>query len=1050
MFTRFAGKFAMLLAGFSLAAAFPGIADETNASWLMRSWQTDEGLPDNSIAGLAQTPDGYIWIGTPSGLFRFDGIHFERFSLTNIIALPNRGIVTMMSGRAGSLWLAMDRGGVAHLNGDSSRGYREGLPHYIPNGIAEAADGTLLIAYRGGSVFEIHDGRVEELTSARGLPEGSDICAVTADTRGRIWFAKSGQVGIFEKGRLRTLVRLAARSMRLASSRDGCVWVCSGFHLFKCDDAAKLQDFGQFYPENSGTVPTVMLEDREGAVWIGTSFSGLFRRGQSGFALVPTTHQGILSLMEDIQGNIWAGTSGGGLNRIRRRTILLEGAGAGLPFSSVQSVCQDSNLDIWAVTQNGVLVHKKEGKREWEVVSLGNEPAQATCVAADSRNTVWVGARAHTTDVSAPGLYFRRNDRFVPWNGPGESQVGTIHTLLADPDGDLWMGQDSPAAVLQLHDGQIQIYPAPADSRIIRAMARDADGNIWAGTSKGILLRVEGNHLVDVTPRASQDLAPIRCLYATPDGALWIGYAGWGLGCLWKGRYTEINTGGGLYDDYISHIVADNNGWLWFGSNRGVFKVRIHDLKKFISGRSLQIQSVHYGRDEGLPSLQATFGDSPDVLRDHRGRLWIPMQTALVLADPEKQDTHRSPPPVLLTRMTVDERVMGRYLGVLPDSTNNNGAVTNLSPRSMNFFLPPNHRRVEFEFTALGFREPENIRFRYRLKGVDDDWVECGARRSASYARMPGGEYTFEVTACNNDGDWNPTAARLSLVVSPFFWQTWWFRLLTLAAFTAGVIAIVRYVSFRRLQRELRALAQLAALQKERARIAKDIHDDLGADLAQIAFMGELAQQDRADPEQVAARISKISSTARQAIKSLDEIVWAVNPRNDTLAHLLDYAGQFAINYLQVAGIRCRLDFPEETPSRELSTDLRHNLFLVIKEALHNIVKHARASEVRLRIAFFGERLEVEIEDNGCGFSHEPDDALADGLRNMRQRMTDIGGEFRVESRAGVGTKIELRLPLPIMDGEKSRRAIQKNSSRLERSSDCLNEDNRADCRKEN
>ncbi len=232
-------------------------------------------------------------------------------------------------------------------------------------------------------------------------------------------------------------------------------------------------------------------------------------------------------------------------------------------------------------------------------------------------------------------------------------------------------------------------------------------------------------------------------------------------------------------------------------------------------------------------------------------------------------------------------------------------------------------------------------------------------------------------------------------------------------AFTGCIIAIVRYISFRRLHARLLSLEQQSALQKERARIAKDIHDDLGASLTQIAFLGVLAQQDRGEPEKAAERVGKISTTARQAIRSLDEIVWAVNPRNDTLAHLIDYAGQFAVDYLRLADIRCRLDFPEQSPPRELSTDLRHNLFLAIKEALHNIIKHAQASEVWLRIKFSGQSLEIVVEDNGRGFEREPDDALADGLRNMRQRLTDIGGECRVESLAGTGTRIILRLPWP-------------------------------------
>jgi signal transduction histidine kinase len=291
--------------------------------------------------------------------------------------------------------------------------------------------------------------------------------------------------------------------------------------------------------------------------------------------------------------------------------------------------------------------------------------------------------------------------------------------------------------------------------------------------------------------------------------------------------------------------------------------------------------------------------------------------------------------------------------------------------------------------------------------------VESGPVRTVTYPRLDSGPYTFQVVACNGDGDWNEDPTRIGLAVAPFYWQTWWFRLAVVLAFTLSVVAIVRYVSFRRLRAQLHVLEQQAALQRERARIAKDIHDDLGANLTQIAYLGELANQDRGEPNLVGERIGKISATARQTVKSLDEIVWAVNPRNDTLPHLLDYAGQFALDYLRTVGIRCRLDFPTEVPARELSTDLRHNLFLVIKEALHNIFKHANATEVWVRAVLSEEALEVIIEDNGRGFASTPDDALADGLRNMKHRMEEIGGVFRVVSEPGKGTRIVLRLPWP-------------------------------------
>jgi len=983
-------------------AAATVFAAGTNTGWLARSWQTDDGLPDNSVAGIAQTPDGYLWIGTPTGLARFDGLRFENFPLNNLIDLPNHGIITMLRGRQGALWLAMDRGAVVELNGLSSRAYVDGLPKLIPDNLVEDGEGGLWIAYRGGAVFEIKNGKVMAVTTRDGLPEGDDICALTTDNQGSVWFAKAGQVGIVQQGIFHTRQRLDPLPMRLAAARDGGVWICCGSELFKYGSRGQLEKFGEFHPENSGTTPTVLFEDDQGAVWIGTSFSGLYRHDQSGFEIIPTSHERILSLTEDNEGSIWVGTFGGGLDRIRRRVIALEDTDSGLPFSSVQSICEAPDGTIWAVTQNGVLVQRIDGR--WHSLPVtGQWPGDATCVAADTTGAVWIGTRQH-------GLFCRRDGQFIQWGDNSLLRGKTIHTLLVETNGDLWLGQEDPGAILRLRAGELKAFPIPTGSRIVRAMARDAAGNIFCGTSKGDLYRITGDKITDVTPRPAPQPASIRCLCATPDGALWIGYAGWGLGCLKDGHYTEISSDEGLYDDYISHIVADDHGWLWFGANRGIFKVRQQELEDFVAGRALRVRSVHYGRSESLPSLQGTFGDSPDVLHSADGRLWIPMQTALVVIDPGKLYENSGSPPVLLTLVSVDDRVAARYGGIFPNDKNVGDKIPDLASSKIKLRLPPEHRRLEFEFAALGFNAPENVQFRYWLHGFDDDWVEAGAQRTARYPRLPAGDYLFEVTACNSDGDWNKTGARVVLTVLPFFWQTWWFRFSALAAFTLLVVAIVRYVSFQRLHRQLRLLEQQAALQRERARIAKDIHDDLGANLTQIAFLGELAQQDRGEPDKAAERVGKISTTARQAIKSLDEIVWAVNPRNDTLAHLLDYAGQFAVDYLRLAGMRCRLDFPELIPARELSTDLRHNLFLVIKEALHNIVKHAHASEVWLRAGCTEQSLEVTLEDNGCGFNNVPDDALADGLRNMKQRMTDIGGTCLIESRPEVGTKVVLRL----------------------------------------
>jgi signal transduction histidine kinase len=360
----------------------------------------------------------------------------------------------------------------------------------------------------------------------------------------------------------------------------------------------------------------------------------------------------------------------------------------------------------------------------------------------------------------------------------------------------------------------------------------------------------------------------------------------------------------------------------------------------------------------------------------------------------------------LLKRVTVDDRAVAAYGGVVPVR----GSI-DLHNLRAELRLPPEHHRLGFDFTAFGFAAPENIRFRYRLSGFDDAWVEAGAARSAGYSRLPTGDYRFHVQACNSDGVWNEEGAALAFTVMPFVWQTWWFRLLALGLFTSCTALVARRISLRRIQSKLQLLEQQTTLHKERVRIARDLHDDLGSCLTKIVVLNDLTLDYCAGSEHASRSASQVSTTAREVIKSLDETVWALNPHNDTLADLVGYIGQFAVDLLEAAGIRCRLDLPANISSRALSADLRHNLFMVAKEALNNVVRHSGASEVQLRIAIAQGHLELTIADNGKGFPKQPGSRGADGLRNMKQRIEEIGGSFRVESSPATGTRVEATIP---------------------------------------
>ena len=980
------------------------MAAPTDSHWFARSWQTEDGLPNNNVNSLIQTPDGFLWVGTPRGLARFDGIHFDEIAMTNITGDASIGVLAMLPAKAGGLWLELDRGIVTHLNETNVQMTTptNGLVDLAAHALVEGADGTLWLSYLGGAICSLKDSKATVIGPDQGLPF-ADISSVARDTKDRIWLSRAGRVGLFRAGKFELVSQVGSASTRVASARAGGIWICSATHLYRLDENIPLQEIGTFPADDARVQPSVVFEDSRGAVWVGTAYDGLFRFDGSHFEKVPTSQEEISSLLEDQEGNIWAGTHGGGLNRLRPSAIKLESVENNLPAEAVRSVCEDTNGMIWAVTENGLLVrHDADG---WSTLSTNADwpGSTATCVASGPDGAVWIGTRIHR-------LSRWQNGQFTSWGKSRGIEAAPVSALMVSSNGDLWIGGNN--RVLQFYrNDHFYNVTLPDDARAVRAIVQDKAGTIWVGTSKGSLLRMDGDKAVDETSKILGTPTSIRTLYASSDGSVWIGFSGNGLGRLKDGRFSRITTAQGLFDDYISQIVSDGRGSFWFGSDRGIFRINERELVAATENPAARVRPTHYGRGEGLPSLQADFGYVSGAIRSHDGRIWMPTRNALAVLDPEKFAVNPRPPQVLIKRVTVDKEDLFVYDSIAPASPAAAAQKTAL------LHLPPDHRKLQFDFTALCFSAPENVRLQYKLEGFDNDWLEADAERSASYPRLPSGTYRFRVRACNNDGVWNEAGAVFAFAVTPFAWQRWWFQPLVFLGFATITIVLVRYVSFRRLRSRLRLLEQQAALDKERARIARDLHDDLGSHLTRIVLLSDLMLDYRAQPEKSVETAERVSTTARQVIKSLDETVWAVNPRHDTLPHLVNYIGPYAVEFLRTAGIRCRPDLPLRVPDRSVSTDVRHNLFLVVKEALNNIVTHSGADEVRLEIAVDEDTIRITIADNGKGFDlptvrSAPGNGIPDGLNNMRQRMEEIRGTFHLESKPGGGTRIVATAPL--------------------------------------
>ena len=596
-----------------------------------------------------------------------------------------------------------------------------------------------------------------------------------------------------------------------------------------------------------------------------------------------------------------------------------------------------------------------------------------------------------------------------------------VSALLTTADGALWVGlgsYDTAAHALQRwRAGQTMTFRLPVGSGEVTALAVDLTGDCWVGTSNGQLLRVHDDVLtVEIGMTMMSQPGEIRSLLATPDGALWIGYGGQGLGRLKGGRFTQCRMREGLPDDYLSLLLDDGHDRFWIAGNKGIFRVRRQALEDVMEGRIPRVWPAIYRQKEGLAGVQASYSAWPGALRSADGRLLFAMQSGLAVVYPDRAKEEPKP-SVLIERVNISGQTVAAYREGQALTAPTVTAPVELAQDGVSLQLPASSRRqVEFVFTAPNFTVPESLGFKYRLQGLDKAWVDAGTKRSVVYSLIPPGRYCFQVTACNNDGSWNGTGAALDLTVAPFWWETAWFFWGALLAITVLLGGGLLLWSRWRYSFKLERLKALQATERERMRIAQDLHDDLGANLTQIAYLGDTLLDHTGLPSDLSRDIEKMRCTALEATRALDETVWAVDPGQDTLESLVGYLASFAQDYLQGAQLSCRFDIPENLPPLRVPSEVRHHLLLAFKEILTNIIRHARATAVDIRLAVELPEGVLCIADNGCGFvagASETRPGGGHGIASIHKRLEAIGGQCEVQSQPGSGTEIRLRWRFP-------------------------------------
>ena len=969
------------------------------------SWTADNGLPQNIIRAICQAPDGYLWLATFNGLVRFDGVRFTIFNRSNAPGIVGNRFGSLFCAADGDIWTATELGGLTQYHRGRFTTYttRDGLPSNEVLGMSGDGRGNLWVLAHG-FLAQRHAADRRFVASTSGEDSYSE--SLTPDGRAGFWRIDESTLHLFVHGQhlhysLPAGLQNSGRASVAGVDLNGNIWVASG-----AGDFARLID-GKWssipYRRNGPSTSSAQnsfgsdYRDSHGNVWhceiVWHAGADVVRY----MDLPPGTQPARIAfntLFEDREGNIWLSTDGQGLYRVRTQTIHVLSKEQGLPDSNVYPIYQSRDGAIWIGTWTGGLTQVKDGKFTTYTTADGLASNRLTAIAEDREGVLWV--------ATYNGLHRMRNGRFDSVNTSeifrGIPAVdAAIRVIYQDSAGVMWVG--SSGGLFHLDNGEWRGLTkkdglATDDTRVILS---GRDGNLWVGGYGGLSSIRNGQ----VRSWTEQDGLPgnsVRALYEDSQGVLWIGTYDGGLGRFENGRFTRYSVPEGLFSDGVFEILEDSRGNLWMSSNQGIYRVSKKELNDFAAGKATTIISIPYGKRDGMRNIECNGGLWPAGCKTADGKLLFPTQDGVAVVDPEKLVTSPKPPPVVIESVLLDR---------VPVSLD--GPVR----------VAPGRENLEIEYTALSFTDSERIRFRYKMQGVDRDWVDSGTRRTAYYPHLPSGSYTFQVTAAQSDGVWNEAETNLAFVVLPPFYRTWWFTMLCSAAGATSLWFGWRY-RVRQMERA-RATQQafsrqlIASQESERKRIAAELHDSLGQRLVIIQNQALLLLQTRAGVSHLDGaqreRVEEISAEASGAVREVKELSYNLRPyRLDRLGltaalqAMIDTASGASQTAFSVEIDNIDDVFPKQTEI---------NFYRIVQECINNILKHSQAAEASIRIRRAKDLLTLTVRDDGKGFP--PDSAQAGalggfGLTGISERAQLLGGKAVIHSVPEHGTTVTVEI----------------------------------------
>ncbi len=763
-------------------------------------WKAEEnGLPNSVVHAIAQTPDGYLWFGTQEGLARFDGVQFKIFNKKNMPAFTHHTILTLFVDPAdGTLWIGTESGDLVRYQNGNFQPFpiHDKIGDYFVMALARDFAQQIWIGTNGNGLFRFQDGVPVKFAQPHAL-YFDHVSVIVATPQKELWIvANEGNLYRWEHEAFTLYSNREGRKWEvinaLYADRQGRLWIgaANGLYCWKEGRVISIYTMANGLPNN---VIRAIYEDRAGTLWLGTE-SGLCRFRDGRFATLPSLKVGddnVEAIYEDREGSLWFGTFGGGLHRLQDTKVITYSMQQGLSHPSLTAIYEDRAGNLWVGTEEGLHQFRAGDFFPQRFAPAGSQKVYG--LGEDQEGNLWVG-------TSVRGVFRQQGRSYRQYTTQEGLPNNWVNAICADKRGRVWLGT---AAGLSCYDnGRFTNYfkPEGLSGEVIIVLLAGRDDDLWIGTQAGL------NHFKDgrFTVYTNKDgLAGnlVSALHLDTEGTLWIGTYGYGLSRFKNGRFTVYTSRDGLFDDMVYQILEDDFGSLWMSCNNGIFSVRKGQLDDFAEEKINAITSTVYGEVDGMKSKECNGGLQPAGWKTRDGRLWFPTVDGLVMVDPKNFKSNPVAPPVVIEELTINEQ--------------NVSLQTPLE-------LAPGSKDLEIHYTALSFVAPSKVRFKYKLEGYDDHWIDPGARRMAFYTNLPPKNYKFHVQACNNDGVWNETGATLAFTVHPYFYQTTWFYFLCAMGLIAGGIGAFRW-RMRRVHAHARELETL--VQERTQRLEHEINE---------------------------------------------------------------------------------------------------------------------------------------------------------------------------------------------------------------------------------